>query len=377
MPQHSLPRRAMLGSSIEESQPYAMVVDDADWPRVAGVAGRVERFSRIQRAVIKQNLTTGYLRPQGNVPVPARFGAGPHFERREATGGQGTLNRQVGILPIWTAWAWTWTPASCCSTRGSKRTSVVSAKVYPRAGSKWLAMAQPPQVNRAVPWVPADGSIFAEIVGSQIDPSQLSTTAAPRNGSGNDEMHLFSSHRARPTSPRRWPPTTHRHLVNFCTEAAGSFQTYNAFLCLLFSQPKIIFSIPHPPPRSYNLHPPRQSRDISPAAPSPPIQNQPDSDNMKSITVGTILCAISAISVVAERGLSCGYHLVNSGDWTQSDLAQADCGRKDTCNGKEWNVLFKVVRGPEGRDVTPIWLESTHVFCHKGCWGELNNAQCH
>lgn len=59
--------------------------------------------------------------------------------------------------------------------------------------------------------------------------------------------------------------------------------------------------------------PSEQSRDTAPVIPSPSIQNQAAPNNMKSLTVSTILCALSAISVAAERGLSCGYHLVNSG----------------------------------------------------------------
>ncbi|KAL2061453.1 hypothetical protein VTL71DRAFT_7726 [Oculimacula yallundae] len=65
-------------------------------------------------------------------------------------------------------------------------------------------------------------------------------------------------------------------------------------------------------------------------------------------------------------------------EWSQSDIAKAACGRTDTCDGKEWNTLFEVVRMSDGPSE---WSEirSTGVFCTKGCWEGLNsyNAQCH
>ncbi|EJT77373.1 hypothetical protein GGTG_07285 [Gaeumannomyces tritici R3-111a-1] len=75
----------------------------------------------------------------------------------------------------------------------------------------------------------------------------------------------------------------------------------------------------------------------------------------------------SAVSVIAVPGLSCGHHLVNLARYTQTDLAKAYCGRADTCDGKEWNVLFRIESGKP----------SVSLYCHLGCWGELGNAQCH
>ncbi|KAL8389077.1 hypothetical protein RB595_008806 [Gaeumannomyces hyphopodioides] len=75
----------------------------------------------------------------------------------------------------------------------------------------------------------------------------------------------------------------------------------------------------------------------------------------------------SVVSVIAVPGRSCGHHLVNLARFSQADIAKAHCGRTDTCEGKEWNVLYAIENG------TPVSM----LYCHLGCWGELGNAQCH
>ncbi|KAK4167826.1 hypothetical protein QBC43DRAFT_297104 [Cladorrhinum sp. PSN259] len=94
------------------------------------------------------------------------------------------------------------------------------------------------------------------------------------------------------------------------------------------------------------------------------------------LTLFAILAATA--SVQADRLLSCGYHLVNRGDYTQSQIAKVACGRTDTCDGKEWNTLFEIVPMSSGPS-SWVELHTTGVFCHKGCWGNQDefNAQCH
>ncbi|KAK3385814.1 hypothetical protein B0H63DRAFT_473631 [Podospora didyma] len=87
----------------------------------------------------------------------------------------------------------------------------------------------------------------------------------------------------------------------------------------------------------------------------------------------------STVGVIADSALlSCGHHLVNSGSWTQSQIAKAACGRTDTCNGEEWNTIFEILLMSSGPS---SWVEikSRGVFCHKGCYGDIDkyNAQCH
>lgn len=70
--------------------------------------------------------------------------------------------------------------------------------------------------------------------------------------------------------------------------------------------------------------------------------------------------------------------MISPAAWSQSDIANAACGRTDTCNGEEWNTLFEVVPMSSGPS---SWTEiqSTGVFCDKGCWEGVvkYNAQCH
>ena len=88
-----------------------------------------------------------------------------------------------------------------------------------------------------------------------------------------------------------------------------------------------------------------------------------------------------SLSLRPSASMSMGNYqvaLTRRAGWTQADIAKAACGRTDTCSGQEWNTLFKVKRMSSGPSE---WteIETTGVFCHKGCYGDVGiyNGQCH
>ncbi|KAK4160644.1 hypothetical protein QBC43DRAFT_347130 [Cladorrhinum sp. PSN259] len=88
----------------------------------------------------------------------------------------------------------------------------------------------------------------------------------------------------------------------------------------------------------------------------------------------SILAFVAAATTGAmAQYTACGHHLVNSGSYSQADIAWAACGRTDTCDGREWNTLFIYRPIPHGLPS----IESTR-FCGNGCYEDgVYEDKCH
>ncbi|USP78372.1 uncharacterized protein yc1106_05646 [Curvularia clavata] len=98
---------------------------------------------------------------------------------------------------------------------------------------------------------------------------------------------------------------------------------------------------------------------------------------MKLTTVTALLIStLPSVFAQGHPGLcypsTCGYAIVNSGQDTQSGIAQKTCGRTDTCSGQEWNTVFHM-------DIQGRWYSMG--FCSTGCYIEQRDgcqwAGCH